>query len=69
MSTLTHYSVTGMTCAHCVAAVTEEVAKVDNVKSVDIDLASGRVQVTSDGQVDAAAVAAAVVEAGYTVSS
>lgn len=67
MSTTT-YTVSGMTCGHCVAAVTEEVAKLDDVKSVDVDLDSGRVTVESDGPVDDAAFAAAVDEAGYTVS-
>ena len=68
MSTTT-YTVSGMTCGHCVAAVTEEVAKLDDVKSVDVDLDSGRVTVESDGPVDDAAFAAAVDEAGYAVSS
>ena len=67
MSTTT-YTVSGMTCGHCVAAVTEEVAKLDDVKRVDVDLASGRVTVESDGPIDDAAFAAAVDEAGYTVS-
>ena len=68
MSTTT-YTVSGMTCGHCVAAVTEEVAKLDDVKRVDVDLASGRVTVESDGPIDDAAFAAAVDEAGYAVSS
>jgi copper chaperone CopZ len=62
------YAVTGMTCGHCVASVTEEVAKVDGVTNVDVDLASGQVTVTSDGPLDDAAVAAAVDEAGYAVN-
>ena len=61
------YTVTGMTCGHCVAAVTDEVSKVDRVTNVDIDLASGQVTVTSVGPVDDAAVTAAVDEAGYAV--
>ena len=40
------YVVTGMTCEHCVNAVTEEVGRVDGVQAVDVDLASGRVRVT-----------------------
>ena len=68
MSTTTTFTVTGMTCGHCVAAVTEEVAKLDNVDGVDIDLASGAVTVHSDGPVDPAAFAAAVDEAGYEVA-
>lgn len=62
------YTVTGMTCGHCVASVTEEVSKVDRVTNVNVDLASGQLTVTSDGPIDDAAVAAAVDEAGYAVT-
>ncbi len=68
MSTTT-YTVEGMTCDHCVRAVTEEVAKLGGVTDVDVDLTSGRVAVTSDRPVDDAAFVAAVDEAGYRVSS
>ena len=68
MSTTSTYTVNGMTCGHCVTSVTEEVTKLDGVKAVDVDLASGQVTVESDGPVDDASVAAAVDEAGYTVS-
>ncbi len=64
----TSFTVIGMTCAHCVAAVTEEVSKLDNVTSVEIDLAGGTVTVRSDGPVDPVEFAAAVDEAGYEVS-
>ena len=67
--TTTTYTVSGMTCAHCVAAVTEEVSKVDGVTDVDVDLASGRVTVTSDAAIDDAAVEVAVDEAGYSVTT
>jgi copper chaperone len=67
MSTTT-YTVTGMTCGHCVAAVTEEVRKIDGVTAVDVDLPTGQVTVSSDGPLDDAAVTAAVDEAGYAVS-
>lgn len=63
------YIVTGMTCSHCVAAVSEEVRKIDGVTAVDVDLASGTVEVTSSGRLDDQAVAAAVDEAGYAVAS
>ena len=62
------YSVTGMTCDHCVGAVRTEVANLPGVAEVDVDLASGRVTVTSDEPLDQAAVRAAVAEAGYQVS-
>ncbi len=66
MSTAT-YTVTGMTCGHCVASVTEEVSEVAGVTDVQVDLASGAVTVTSDAPVDDAAVRAAVEGAGYQV--
>jgi copper chaperone CopZ len=67
MSTAT-YTVTGMTCAHCVAAVTEEVGAVPGVTEVEVDLATGALTVTSETPVDDGAVAAAVDEAGYALA-
>jgi copper ion binding protein len=67
MSTST-YTVTGMTCAHCVASVTEEVSEVAGVTHVDVDLDTGQVTVTSDAPLDDGAVRAAVEEAGYSLS-
>ncbi|MEO7369917.1 MAG: cation transporter [Ilumatobacteraceae bacterium] len=64
----TTFTVSGMTCGHCVAAVTEEVSKLDNVTSVEVDLAGGAVTVESNGPVDPVAFAAAVDEAGYEVT-
>jgi copper chaperone CopZ len=58
------YAVEGMSCAHCVAAVSEEVGAVPGVGGVDVDLAAGRVTVRGDGFADDA-VLAAVEEAGY----
>ena len=68
MSTTT-YKVTGMTCGHCVQAVTSEVSKIDGVTNVDIDLDSGNVTVTSQAEVQEADFRAAVDEAGYEVAS
>jgi copper chaperone len=62
------YTVVGMTCGHCVNAVTEEVSDLPGVTAVDVDLASGGLTVTSDAPVDDSAVAAAVEEAGYAVA-
>jgi copper chaperone CopZ len=62
------YTVVGMTCGHCVTAVTEEVSQVPGVTTVDVDLASGGLTVTSDAPVDDSAVHAAVEEAGYQVA-
>jgi len=61
------YTVTGMTCAHCVASVTEEVSEIAGVRDVEVDLATGRLTFTSDEPVPAEAVAAAVEEAGYAL--
>ncbi|GHE13746.1 heavy-metal-associated domain-containing protein [Klenkia taihuensis] len=67
MSTL-DFTVTGMTCQHCVASVTEEVSEVPGVSAVDVDLASGALRVTGEG-VDGDQVRAAVAEAGYSASA
>ena len=62
------WTVTGMTCGHCVSSVTEEVEAVPGVTGVVVDLESGRLTVTSEAPLDDAAVRAAVVEAGYQVA-
>ncbi|HEX6568960.1 MAG TPA: heavy-metal-associated domain-containing protein [Acidimicrobiales bacterium] len=61
----TTYTVTGMSCDHCVRAVTTEVGRLPGVTGVDVDLASGRLTVTSDQPLAHDAVRAAVDEAGY----
>lgn len=62
--------VTGMTCGHCVASVTEELKSIQGVTEVRVeDLVKGgdtEVLVDSDGPLDLTAAQAAVVEAGYT---
>ncbi|MGI9032137.1 MAG: heavy-metal-associated domain-containing protein [Acidimicrobiales bacterium] len=68
MSTST-YSVNGMTCDHCVKAVSTEVGKVAGVTDVAVDLASGQVTVTAENEPDPAAVRAAVEEAGYEMKA
>jgi len=71
MSTTT-FAVSGMTCAHCVAAVTEEVSALGGVSAVDVDLNAGgdsRVTVTSSGPLSLDAIREAVDEAGYTLAS
>lgn len=69
MSITESFTVTGMTCGHCVQAVTTEVLMVAGVERVDIDLETGVVTVTSQSGVAPADIAEAVEEAGYTVSS
>ena len=60
------FTVAGMTCAHCVLSVREEVSEVAGVNAVDVDLATGRLSVSGDGFSDEA-VKQAVAEAGYEV--
>ena len=59
------YTVEGMSCGHCVDAVTGEVTKVPGVSGVTVDL--GAKTVTVSGSPDDAAVRDAIDEAGYTV--
>ena len=62
------YTVTGMTCGHCVKAVTEEVGGIVGVTGVDVDLATGRLTVSSEAPIDFDRIVEAVLEAGdYTV--
>ena len=64
----TSYLVTGMTCQHCVRAVTEEVSAVPGVEDVSVDLGSGQLTVVSNDEVPFTAIASAVDEAGYAVA-
>jgi copper chaperone CopZ len=57
------YTVNGMSCGHCKAAVTEEVEQIAGVEAVEVDLDSKRVVVRGDVSDDA--VRAAIREAGY----
>lgn len=59
------YQVSGMTCGHCVNSVSTELSALPGVTDVQVDLAAGRVTVTSQNPLDADAVRAAVDEAGY----
>ncbi|KRE39153.1 hypothetical protein ASG73_02045 [Janibacter sp. Soil728] len=65
MSTTATYTVTGMTCGHCVSSVTEEIQEIAGVEGVQVELETGVVTVSSAEPVDAAAVRTAVEEAGY----
>lgn len=65
--TTTTYQVTGMTCGHCVQSVTSEVSAIDGVTDVQVDLESGRVDVTGEN-VTEDDVRAAVDEAGYALA-
>ncbi|MGH3795665.1 MAG: heavy-metal-associated domain-containing protein [Pseudonocardiaceae bacterium] len=68
IAAISEYSVTGMTCRHCVAAITEEVSAIPGVTEVRVDLAAGRVSITSGVRLDDATVRAAIDEAGYEVA-
>lgn len=65
----TTYTVTGMTCDHCVRSVTEEVGKIDGVTGVRVDLPTGAVTVTGSREPTVADVRAAVEEAGYELTA
>jgi len=62
------WTVTGMTCEHCVASVTEEISEIAGVSAVDVELATGAVTVTSAGPLAEADVRGAVEEAGYQLA-
>ncbi len=68
MSETTTVTVTGMTCGHCVASVTEELEELSGVQQVDVVLETGAVTITSAEPLDTSAVAAAVEEAGYSLA-
>ncbi|MEQ3553037.1 heavy-metal-associated domain-containing protein [Pseudonocardia nematodicida] len=68
MNTAT-YTVTGMTCQHCVSSVTEEIGEIAGVTGVDVDLPTGAVTVTSTEVLSDDAIRAAVEEAGYEVTA
>jgi copper chaperone CopZ len=65
MAVTSTYTVTGMTCGHCVQAVTGELSALPGVDAVQIDLGTGAVTVTSAAPLAGDAVRAAVDEAGY----
>lgn len=64
-------AVQGMTCGHCVKAVTEEVSAIPGVTDVAVDLVNGgtsTVTITAAEPVSDEAIAAAIDEAGYTIA-
>lgn len=63
---VSEFTVTGMTCEHCERSVREEVGEVPGVSDVEVSAQTGRLRVSADGEVDEAAVLAAVDEAGYS---
>lgn len=68
MPTTTTLHVVGMTCGHCVQAVTGELGKLTGVTAVDVDLASGTAVVESAAPLEPAEVTAAIDEAGFELA-
>ncbi len=61
----TTINVSGMTCGHCVSAVTMELSLLPSVTEVEVDLESGQVTITSDAALEQSQLATAIDEAGY----
>ena len=57
--------VSGMTCGHCASSVREEVGALAGVTDVEVDVASGRVTISSSAPIEADAIRGAIEEAGY----
>jgi copper chaperone CopZ len=68
MSVRLDYTVIGMTCGHCVSAVSTELSRLPGVRDVQVDLPSGTVTVAADGPLPLDEVRAAVDEAGYALA-
>lgn len=62
------FTVTGMTCSHCVASVEEEISELDGVTDVQVTLDDGTVRVTSQREIPIADIEAAIATAGYTLA-
>ncbi len=66
----TTVNISGMTCGHCVASVTEELNEIDGVENVEVTLNKGGASstvITSSRELSADEINAAVTEAGYQV--
>jgi copper chaperone len=68
MADTLEYNVPGMSCAHCKAAITEEVEAVEGVRGVEVDLETKKVVVRGDA-LDDSAIREAIVEAGYEAAA
>lgn len=64
--TANEYQVTGMTCGHCELSIREEVGELAGIQEIQVSAQTGRLVVSSTGEIDDAAVLAAVEEAGYS---
>ena len=65
MTMTAEYQVSGMSCAHCETAITEEVTAIPGVQGIEVSASTGRLLVVSSIEIDDAQVIAAVDEAGY----
>ena len=65
----TTINVSGMTCGHCISAVTMELSLLPSVTEVEVDLETGQVTITSEIAMDQTQVATAIDEAGYELVS
>ncbi len=61
------FQVPGMSCGHCVEAISTAVGQVEGVSAVDVDLAAKQVEVQGEGLADAP-VEKAINDAGYEVA-
>ena len=68
MSVTQKFTVTGMTCGHCVQSVTEEVSSLAGVSDVTVTLENGELKLTAESEVSKELVSAAVAEAGYSLA-
>lgn len=64
--TANEYQVSGMTCGHCELSIREEVGELAGIQDIQVSAQTGRLVVSSAGEIDDAAVLAAVEEAGYS---
>jgi copper chaperone CopZ len=65
----TTINVSGMTCGHCVSAVTMELSLLPSVSEVEVDLETGQVTITSETAMDQTLLATAIDDAGYELVS
>jgi len=69
MAVTSTYTVNGMTCGHCIDAVTGELSRLPGVHDVQVELPTGMVVVTSDGPLPIDEVRLAIDEAGYELAN
>lgn len=64
----TSYAVAGMSCDHCKSTLTKVIGELDGVSEVDVDVAAGRVTVSSDRELADATLAEVIDDAGYELT-